>query len=372
MPLNFPVDLLIWYINVVQICPIHYHLLLERCPHCLTQQQVISGDSIPGHCNKCGQWLGSYQHKTVDTSKFHGESEFAWQLDVANNVGELIAAAPTLKSLLDSSQISNTLSTYINQVFKSNNAAFSRFVGINKATISSWCQKKVIPQIDKLLLLSHYMEIKLLDFLTTDISVVELKQSSPELTEAKRVRKSYQKINPERKQVLNIVLQEVINEEPPPSLSDIAVRLKYRPLVLQYHFPELCHAIKVRHSDYRKVSKKQKIQPILEAALQEYPPPSLLEITRRLSYKNNSYLYKCFPELCRSISKRYQEFIYTTGQQKRERIRQEIIDVAQLLHLKGYKPTRRRVAELLSKPGVLLNSYARKTLQEVLYSLGYE
>ena len=172
--------------------------------------------------------------------------------------------------------------------------------------------------------------------------------------------------------VLNIVLQEVINEEPPPSLEDVALRLRYRPLVLQYHFSELCQKIKVRHADYKKVHQQQKIQPVLEAALKEYPPPSLLEITRRLGYKNNSYLYRYFPELSYSISKRYQENLIASGQEKRQRIRQEIFEAAQLLHSQGHKPTQSRVTKLLKKPGVILNSYARSYLREVQINLGYE
>jgi len=191
-------------------------------------------------------------------------------------------------------------------------------------------------------------------------------------TQAKRSSKPYQRLNLERKQVLNVILTEVIKEYPPPSLSDVALRLKYRPLVLQYHFPELCQVIKRLHADYRKVSQQQKIQPILEAALLEFPPPSLLEITRRLGYKNNSYLYRYFPELSRSISSRYQEHLSAIGHQTRERIRQEIETIALGLHSQGYKPSQGIVTKLLAKPEVMRNWYARKILREILHSLGYE
>ena len=118
--------------------------------------------------------------------------------------------------------------------------------------------------------------------------------------------------------------------------------------------------------------QQQKIQPVLEAALKEYPPPSLLEITRRLGYKNNSYLYKYFPELSYSISKRYQEHLIASGQETRQHIRQEIFEAAHLLHSQGYKPTQSRVTKLLKKPGVILNSYVRSYLREVQITLGYE
>jgi hypothetical protein len=79
-----------------------------------------------------------------------------------------------------------------------------------------------------------------------------------------------------------------------------------------------------------------------------------------------------FSELSRKISKRYKEYQKARGQEKRERICQEIIDIAQLLHETGHKPTQARVTKLLSKPAVMLSWYAKKTLRDVQSSLGYE
>ena len=365
---------LLWSINAVVICPTHHNCLLEQCPYCHQSMTIISGNSVPGHCNKCGHWLGSSGIKKFCISHIELESERNWLLAFTNNLGELIAATPSMNSPPPRNRISNVISTYINQVFGANIASASRKFGLEKATLSSWCKGKAIPQLDKLLLLTQNLEISLIDFLTKDSLVADLKNhfSPQEATQLKKPRKAYKRIDLEREHALNIVLQEVINEYPPPSLDSVALRLRYRPLVLQYHFPELCQTIKVRHADYKKVNKQQKIQPILEASLQEYPPPSLLEVTRRLGYKNNSYLYRYFPDLSRSISKRYQEHSIASGQQKRERIRQEIFDIAQLLHNQGYKPTPSRVTKLLKKPRVILSSYARSYLREVQQSLGYE
>lgn len=362
---------LIWCINVVQICPIHHHPFLSVCPHCLMTQLVLSGDSQTGHCNKCGKWLGSSRFKSGEVSKMKKAPEIAWQLHVNHELGELIAAAPTIKSPLLSNRISNTITTFINQVFQSNQAALSRSILVNEATIGSWRKGKFLPQIDKALLLSHQMGIKLLDFLTTDVLVFDNIYCGSSTTQADKPVLSYKRITEERKVVLNIVLQEITAEHPPPSLENVALRLKHYPLSLQNHFPELCQIIKVRHADYKSVSRQQKIQPILELALQEFPPPSFLEISRRLGYKNNSYLYRYFPELSRSISKRYQEYNSAIGKEKRELICQEIRAGAQLLHSQGQKPTQRRVTQLLTKPGVMRNLWVRSYLREIQQSLGY-
>ena len=365
---------LIWSINAVVICPIHHNCLAYQCPHCNQSMSVISGNSIPGYCSQCGHWLGNDKIKKVYTSPLSSEFERNRLLASINSLGELIAQSPSINSPPARNRISNVLSTYVAEVFGGNIAAASRFLKTEKATLSSWCKGKAIPGLNHLLLLTQNLDISLIDFLTSDKLLADLKNnfSSSEPVVLKHPRKSYKKISSGRKQVLNIVLQEVINEEPPPSLEDVALRLRYRPLVLQYHFSELCQKIKVRHADYKKVHQQQKIQPVLEAALKEYPPPSLLEITRRLGYKNNSYLYRYFPELSYSISKRYQEHLIASGHEKRRRIRQEIFEAAQLLHSQGYKPTQSRVTKLLKKPGVILNSYSRSYLREVQINLGYE
>ena len=93
----------------------------------------------------------------------------------------------------------------INQVFQSNQAALSRAIIVNQATIGLWSKGKIIPQLDKLLLLIHYFKINLLDFLTTDVLVFDNQDFYPNATPSEQPKKSYQRITSERKQVLNIV-----------------------------------------------------------------------------------------------------------------------------------------------------------------------
>ncbi len=161
---------LIWYIAAVKVCPIHHTILLQKCPQCHLQQLVLSGDSIPGYCNKCSHWLGSYKHKVI----LDEEAEITWQLYVVNNLGELLKAAPSLNSAPNPNIISHQISNYINKAFQSNKTCLSRLTGIHKATIASWCSSGVIPEINNLLRLSYMLEVQLIDFLTDDCLVDSL------------------------------------------------------------------------------------------------------------------------------------------------------------------------------------------------------
>ncbi len=365
---------LLWSIDAVKLCLHHCCLLSERCPHCQQQLVVITGCSRPGYCSHCHNWLGSFPPVAADEHKILSEHDLKWQTYVINNIGQLIAAAPCLSSIPTRERIAQAISAYINQLFQGNAAALAHQVGIQHPTLRQWLQGKAIPQMNNLLQLTHPLETSLLIFLSGEVLAAECIPWATSLQKQRqhRQRKPFKRLNLKDKQTLFATLTQVVKEEPPPSLEDVAQRVGYYPLVLQHHFPDLSDQIKLRHADYRKASQQAKIQPVLEAALNDAPPPSLLEIVRRLGQKNSCYLYKYFPSLSRGISKRYKEYLKACGVEKRERICQEIRQVALKLHAQGVEPTRHRVAVLLTKPGVLLSKYAQSVLQQVRCSLGYE
>ncbi|HAG80048.1 MAG TPA: hypothetical protein DCL61_02515 [Cyanobacteria bacterium UBA12227] len=364
---------LLWSIKIIEECPYHHHRLLSKCPHCHQQQLVLCRNSRPGYCNKCGHWLGQRSTKKVVLGLIKAEIFDNHSSYILNNIEELIRAASSHNLPTESSRVQQIFSRYINQICGGNVTALSHFVGIGAATLSCWYQDATLPQIDKLLQFTERLQISLVDFLTTDILAADgLNQAVIPPSPPSRPRKHLKRLDKPRKQVIQLVLEQVLQESPPPSLQDVARRLNYRPLVLQYHFSEICSLIQLNHASFRKLERQQTIQPILEAALDEFPPPSLLEVVRRLGYKNNSYLYTYFPSLSRQITGRYKDYIKGCGLEERNRISQEIETIAKELHSQGYQPTRRRVAELLQKPGVMLNQYAQDTLRQVQRSLGYE
>jgi hypothetical protein len=58
---------------------------------------------------------------------------------------------------------------------------------------------------------------------------------------------------------------------------------------------------------------------VLEAVLSsdEYPPPSLNQVVKRLNYYSPSLLRRQFPELCRAISTRYLNYHQAQIEQKK-------------------------------------------------------
>jgi len=157
-----------------------------------------------------------------------------------------------------------------------------------------------------------------------------------------------------------------------PDLHRFIVSLGYHERSLNDNFPDLGFALKARYSDYRKASILAWMQPVLKAALHEYPPPPLTEVTRRFGQKSTITAYKFFPNLCHEISANYIKYQKDCALEKREQLCQEIRTVALKLHAEGREPKQSRVKLLLAQPGSIINTYARDALREVRRELGYE
>jgi len=117
----------------------------------------------------------------------------------------------------------------------------------------------------------------------------------------------------ELRQALETILAS--DEEPPPSIQEVALRLGYRSVSALYsRFPELTHAIVAKYQSYnpdkRAVMNSEELRQILESILEskEEPPPSIQEVARSLGYRSETSLYGRFPELTRKIVAKYRAY----------------------------------------------------------------
>ncbi len=115
------------------------------------------------------------------------------------------------------------------------------------------------------------------------------------------------------RQALETILAS--DEEPPPSILEVALRLGYRSVSALYsRFPELTHAIVAKYQSYnpdkRAVMNSEELRQILESILdsKEEPPPSIQEVARSLGYRSETSLYGRFPELTRKIVAKYRAY----------------------------------------------------------------
>ena len=123
----------------------------------------------------------------------------------------------------------------------------------------------------------------------------------------------------------------------------------------------------------RRKFDHDKLKKALEEVLQsqEDPPPSVSEIARRLDY-DTARLWKKFPEECREISARYQEFQVARKLQRIETEHGELLQVIYALHSESLYPSMNRVKKMLKRPGISRNPETNKLWRETIQALSQE
>lgn len=303
---------LLWIVHAVKVCPFHYQPLHLCCPHCHQQLPLLGWRSRPGYCSNCEGWLGITYEAEPSESQALSKNELKWQTWVVKSIGELLAATPRLSSPPRRENIIKSLRTVVDIVTEGNVAAFSRLLGMPKNTVWMWHTGKVLPQLDVLLKICYLLEISLLDFVQNDISVKPCEVSTQKpLTQHRTKRASSRSFDSNKVQEALLAVL-VSNEEPPPTMKEVAQRLEHDRRTILRHFPHLCHAISAKYLSHSEASRLNKIE-----------------------------------QYC-----------------------QEVRQATLHLHRSGKYPTEARVSELLTKPGCLRYKQVRAALHQVKRELG--
>ena len=167
-----------------------------------------------------------------------------------------------------------------------------------------------------------------------------LREYCPELCEkvlARRKEHRTQQLNQIRE-----TLQSMLLDSTAPTMNEAAKRLGYKsfnyskPVLLRY-FPELCAALKDRFEAHRKL-KRQRLLRLMEDAINENPPPSLKEVVSRTKYLSGSFS-AIFPVQREAIKARYREFQKKLAAERKAIAKSRIKQLALQLYAKGVYPT---------------------------------
>lgn len=111
----------------------------------------------------------------------------------------------------------------------------------------------------------------------------------------------------------------------------------------------------------------------MEAVLesQEYPPPPLHEVAKRLGISIPALNRHC-PELCNAIAARRVSYRKECQMKRVQKLRQEVRQVAFKLNAEGIEPTASRVSVHMTKPAAILQKEAVAAVLEVRRELGWK
>jgi transcriptional regulator with XRE-family HTH domain len=299
-------DPLLWAIQEVTTCVVHQIPLCQQCPNpeCARALPALCWRSRPGYCAYCQEWLGRPSGTTVMSDPALVKRQ-QW---VIMNVGALLAHSPTVMVSPSRKRVQEALPAIIQQVTQGNISAFARTLNMPQGLVSHWVNGRKLPQLEILLHICSVVDLSLEALLLHDPGSLR-----PRLRAA---------------------------DEPP-----------------MYELRSKWSHVRVSMGQVRQALEK-----ILTA--NDNPPPTLTQVAQRLGL-GTPVLYKCHPEACYAISARYKEYAQQRTATRVQQYRVELREAARRLYEKGVSPTRGRIEPLLRSPGILRDPKVRQLLVEV-------
>ena len=353
---------LLWAVRVVAVCPAHASPLVDRCPHCHSQFTPLRAGARPGYCSICSRWLGSLDlplpKDCLDEQPYNlwsckGVGQVLAALPDLQRVELHAELIRNLQRCLEQSKGSTR--EYLASLAGAAGCAFTHwvsgrlkprldhlcrlsyhlklplltlFTGVpaqwrgpesSRAQVDSrsgtcWAQP-VIERSELRRILTECLReepppsvaeiARRLEFRSDDT----LKLREPALCRqiVARRRASGTAISSARPLYkicegyrLENILRAHLAQESPLSLKEIASKLGYKAAhAIRRRFPELCRAIAAKRKQ-QPLRGREKLRLALEAAHTESPPPSLMQIARRLGFSSEKVLLTAYPEICAS------------------------------------------------------------------------
>jgi DNA-binding Xre family transcriptional regulator len=395
---------------VITICSNHKCLLSVTCPHCEHQLPHLAPKLRPGYCSQCKQWLGTPVETLTSSNELVSEDKIIWQNWVMDLIGAISVEFQQSTNSIFRQRISDMLRHCINERSNGSINKFSQFLGFDDHAIRKWIEKKRLPKLQTLVEICSCLEVSVNDFLYRDYSIDSSKEKNsnlidpslfitepdgskkmawhyieeylrnaenkfppvplprlareigyardtlkkyfPELCQMILKRYSDYHSNPFDKKIALKELNRALVENPPPSLLQVYRRLEFRGTgggMLEKNFPEICIKIKQRYADYKRGFNIEEVALEIQKAIIELPPPSLRTLSIRLCCARSTLICR-FPELCAEISRRYLAFEEDRKSGNKKLLEEEVRNNGIALYQKGIYPSIKRIRESLSVP----------------------
>jgi len=194
-----------------------------------------------------------------------------------------------------------------------------------------------------------------------------LRRQFPELWRALAAKIARQKA--ERAAVIGLALEQALQENPPPSVREMCMRIGFPSTSsLKARAPVLYARLIAHRRRYAELAWTE-LRNKLKTALNETPPPSPKEVFTRMGIAA-SIARRNFPELHRAVVVRYKEYRHQQARARQEAAKQEVSVIARRLHDQGICPSVPRVRSLLKTGSVLNWTVLGEAVNNVRKTLG--
>jgi hypothetical protein len=293
---------LLWCLQCVEICPLHNTLLETSCPTCHQGLRPLCAVSRAGFCSRCHQWLGFSRPSTQEALPTDYQ---AW---VAQQFGHLLEIAPHAQPV-GKENIQKILIRYVGSFSEGNRMAVAESAGCRRSSFYNWYNGATAARVDLLLRMCHELRIPLASLVTGVIAEPEAAARAEAAMQERRRRG----ICPQRTAgQIREALQLATNEQPAPSISEVAERLGYStPTQLYVADRDMCKVIvrnfnkSGRNHWWRRRGAKFLDESVIRKALEESLslelPIPVHRSAKALGFETESPLTARFPDLCRAI-----------------------------------------------------------------------
>lgn len=239
--------------------------------------------------------------------------EMDWEIFVYENLEDLIKINP---NKIDTQRFKYSFLIKLNLIneeyFENNVASFSRYLNTPKSTLRYWLNGQNFPCLDNILRICFKLNKKILDF----------------LLESQELNGNIFQIND--KQVIN-------NKK----------KHTRKPL------------------NYDVIKKK-----LIELSTTE--TPISMNYAAKIIGRDRRVLYRNFPELCKGISKRYNDYVKEMSERRIMRLEEQIMQAFNELTNEGIYPSRRKIEKRLGMNGVLREKVLQDYWKVLLRQSGFE
>ncbi len=343
---------LLWALQAITVCPHHNQPLHVRCPNQACQASVpfLAARNEIGYCPRCHCWLGSAS-PTPDAVTL-GQAKLEQAIWQAKATGEILAATPSLTASLSKERVAQVMAAYLESRPTESAESLACSVGLPHNRLNSYLRKTDTLRFD--LWLDSCWRLNLSPFHTLVDPEIIKPDGQSDISWVQRIRAEFDAPSQpldsvEIQQILTAI--SVTDEKPPPSLNEVARRVKRSAHTLQQHFPELCDVIVERQQAYYQADKRR-VQRALEAILntEQDPLPLLKELAQQLG-QSEHFLRRHFPELCCAIRERRRAY-HKAEKQRTQRELEAVVEANE-----NPPPTMREVAQQLERSEDFLYSH---------------
>ncbi|MBD2230974.1 TniQ family protein [Phormidium tenue] len=359
-----------WSLDVLKLCSKHKIPLSNVCPHCQKTNRPLSWHSRPGFCSKCREWLGASAYISTSLELRPKAVESEEQLHCIKCVNDLFCIPPDQFTDKIRFFIANHLCHFVEGVSSGKFSYLAQVLGTSITQVERWRKGHSTPTLGSMINICYKLKIDFPTlFETVDTEAIEknyrVVETQKHANKKSTIHVSSRRVTQKQK-LATSVLKMALLENPPPSVNDIAARLKYRTSSILYHYDsETCKEIAKKHKEFLNEKQSEHIREILERALNEYPPKPLEDVASESGI--DSHTLKSYEKkLCRQVSNNYFQFRTQKKDKRVEKLFEEMKQIAQSLHSKGVRPTPSRIAPYLNTPRAILQVEPREKLEQFL------